>query len=281
MARKKKKPTTAGGALVQGKPSRDELNVLDQAADPLTPKQRQFVELYVQNRGNGTQAALEAYDTDDPVTAASIAYENLRKPQIQAYLRELLQARTLTKEQVWQQISEDAQATIADFIDLVPSLHYPTILKPLRTILDELEDEISLEQEYLQTVELSAEERAAQRELITHLERRRERYLLRLARNPDAVEEARGEPVVVYEAVPNLERARAAGKLHLLRGLKRDRHGRLELQLVDTQAAKFQLAKLYEVAGRDPDQVAGMEGEAIARACRAMGITVNILNLNL
>ena len=54
---------------------------------PLTKKQAAFVkELVDDPKMSGTQAALKTYGRGDkelsPVTAASIAYENLRKPQI-------------------------------------------------------------------------------------------------------------------------------------------------------------------------------------------------------
>lgn len=55
----------------------------------LTRKQKNFVEGVVEH-GNGTKAALDAYDTDSPVVAASIAYENLSKPQILNALQEAL-----------------------------------------------------------------------------------------------------------------------------------------------------------------------------------------------
>lgn len=47
----------------------------------LTPKQDKFLRRYLET-GNGTRAALEAYDTDDYNTAHAIASENLRKPSI-------------------------------------------------------------------------------------------------------------------------------------------------------------------------------------------------------
>ncbi len=55
----------------------------------LTRKQQAFVSALVDNpKSNGTQAALVAYNTSSPVVAASIAYENLRKPQILLALKE-------------------------------------------------------------------------------------------------------------------------------------------------------------------------------------------------
>lgn len=50
----------------------------------LTVKQEKFVKEYL-DTGNGTQAALAVYDTDNPRTAAAIASENLTKPNIIAY----------------------------------------------------------------------------------------------------------------------------------------------------------------------------------------------------
>ena len=56
----------------------------------LTPKQENFIEAYIDNGGNGTAAALEAYNTTDTNTAAVIASENLRKPKIVSALEEAL-----------------------------------------------------------------------------------------------------------------------------------------------------------------------------------------------
>lgn len=56
----------------------------------LTIKQQRFTKEYLHS-GNGTRAALKAYGTKDPVVAASIAHENLRKPQI----RELIDGHAL------------------------------------------------------------------------------------------------------------------------------------------------------------------------------------------
>jgi hypothetical protein len=60
-------------------------------ARPLTLKQRRFVRHYLAT-GNGTQAALVAYDTRDPNTAHAIAVETLRSPTVPAAVAELLDA---------------------------------------------------------------------------------------------------------------------------------------------------------------------------------------------
>jgi hypothetical protein len=57
----------------------------------LTVKQRKFVAEYAR-LGNGTEAALAAYDTADRNTARAIAAENLAKPAVQRAVGELLDA---------------------------------------------------------------------------------------------------------------------------------------------------------------------------------------------
>jgi len=56
--------------------------------DDLTPKQRAFVIAY-RASGNATDAAREAGYSGNDVTLGSTGYENLKKPQIKAALREM------------------------------------------------------------------------------------------------------------------------------------------------------------------------------------------------
>lgn len=51
----------------------------------LTRKQKKFADAILEGK-SGIQAALNNYDTVKPAVAGSIAYENLKKPQVIAYL---------------------------------------------------------------------------------------------------------------------------------------------------------------------------------------------------
>lgn len=72
----------------------------------LTLKQREFVKEYIKSSGNGTQAALASYDTDDPNTAHSIASENLRKPTIKRAIELALERVGLTDDYVSELLRE-------------------------------------------------------------------------------------------------------------------------------------------------------------------------------
>lgn len=56
-------------------------------AEKLTKKEKAFADEYLET-GNGTQSALKAYDTTSERVAASIAHENLRKPDIAQYIQD-------------------------------------------------------------------------------------------------------------------------------------------------------------------------------------------------
>jgi hypothetical protein len=65
----------------------------------LTLKQRRFVKAYVET-GNGTEAAMRAYDTADRHTAHAIASENLKKKSIRRAMRALLDAEGLSNRKL-------------------------------------------------------------------------------------------------------------------------------------------------------------------------------------
>lgn len=89
----------------------------------LTPKQKKFVNAIVEWK-TGTQAALEAYDTDEYFTAASIAYENLKKPQITSALDDLAgKAKTILDRVLdWEKIN-DKEVSPSYVIDVAKYVH--------------------------------------------------------------------------------------------------------------------------------------------------------------
>jgi len=81
-----------------------------------TLKQRRFIKAYVQNGGNATQAALEAYDTTY-ATARVIGCENLTKPNIKRVIDCLMEAVELS--------TKDSLRTIKDAFSATDKNDYP------------------------------------------------------------------------------------------------------------------------------------------------------------
>lgn len=73
--------------------------------DELTKKQQGFVRDYI-DTGNGTQAALNNYDTDSEESASTIASENLRKVSI----RQAIDLHAKDAESMVYKLSQTAEA---------------------------------------------------------------------------------------------------------------------------------------------------------------------------
>lgn len=85
----------------------------EQAAPKLTPKQRRFVDEYLRDF-NGTRAAVAAGYSKK--TAYSIAWENLRKPEIAAAIRE----ENMSADEVLSRLTDIARGDLADLMDVRP-----------------------------------------------------------------------------------------------------------------------------------------------------------------
>ncbi|MBD3365894.1 hypothetical protein GF360_00970 [candidate division WWE3 bacterium] len=73
----------------------------------LTLKQEKFIEEYIKESGNGTQAAINAgYDVANRQVASQISYENLRKPELQQELLRQLEEAGLNPAHVFESLRE-------------------------------------------------------------------------------------------------------------------------------------------------------------------------------
>jgi Terminase small subunit len=82
---------------------------------PLTIKQKKFVKAYVANSGNGTRAALAAYNTVDKNTAHQIASETLQKPTVKKAIEKALEKHHITLDAAVKPIADGLVATRASF----------------------------------------------------------------------------------------------------------------------------------------------------------------------
>jgi phage terminase small subunit len=94
----------------------------------LSPKQKALADNYMQS-GNGTQAALQVYNTDNPDTAGVIASRELGKDKVRAYMHEKCEKANLTVDRVLCRLSEqlDADKTLVtptgQVINDIPDWH--------------------------------------------------------------------------------------------------------------------------------------------------------------
>lgn len=85
-------------------------------ADKLTAKQQTFINAYLANGFNATQAAIEAGYSEK--TAHAIGWENLRKPEIKAAIDEALASFAMPKSEVLARLADHARGDMRDFAGL-------------------------------------------------------------------------------------------------------------------------------------------------------------------
>lgn len=87
------------------------------AKEGLTTKQRLFVESYLSNGFNATEAARSAgYQGRDDHSLASIGYANLRKVEISAVVEERINEAAMSANEVLARLSRQARGSLADVL---------------------------------------------------------------------------------------------------------------------------------------------------------------------
>jgi hypothetical protein len=77
----------------------------------LTPKQRAFISAWIDNGGNGTKAAMQAFECSTPASAASCASRMLRNRKVMAELERALDRSSLA-EKIVRVINDGLNATL-------------------------------------------------------------------------------------------------------------------------------------------------------------------------
>lgn len=216
----------------------------------LTAKQRRFREEYLVDF-NGTQAAIRAGYSKK--TAYSIAYENLRKPDIKQWIDEKLIGLGLGANETTKLISDIAKASLNNYFKINKIEHTPRLKVPLSEVIKQIEKEIELEEEYANIVSLDDEE------LSQHTkqqdQRRKEiiKLKIKLKHYPKATAIINGETTFVDTAqldLVALVRDKQAGRI---KSVAPTEHG-LKVELYAADAALTNLARIHGLFEKDNGQ---------------------------
>ena len=128
-------------------------------ARELTVKQKRFVQKLVET-GNGTQAAMDAYDVKNYNTAHAIASENLQKPTIKRELELALEHAGLSDNYISDLLREATVAGLGVKATNADSLRGIELVSRLKGHLDKEDKNTSLTQTnvYIEELKLLGEE---------------------------------------------------------------------------------------------------------------------------
>lgn len=181
----------------------------------LQGKRRLFVDEYIACGLNGTEAARRAGYSEDRVSQT--AYELLRDPAIKEAVEERYSECAMTARETLHRLKDQATGTIEDFIQVGIDVDK----------LSELEEDLERTEGMHKNISLSDEVRAQLLVQINDLKKR-----------IDMVKER--------DIRLDIEKAKAAGKLHLIKKLKPGQYG-MELELYDAHAALVDIGRAHKL----------------------------------
>lgn len=118
-------------------------------------KQQRFCEEYIKDF-NGTQSAIRAGYSKK--TAYAIASENLRKPEIQACIKKLMEEACLSADETKKMLSDISRSSLNDYFTIKKVERTPRIEIFLTQHVKVLQDEIKFEEEYASQAGYSEDE---------------------------------------------------------------------------------------------------------------------------
>lgn len=195
----------------------------------LTRSKKAFADEYIKRKcRNGTEAAKAAGYSEK--SAYGIAYNLLQEEAVKEYIEEKLKNHCLSANETLSILSDQAKASIEDFIDLGPD----------ETRIAKLEAELEKYAEKAMDISVIDKVRDFAQSQVNLI---REEISVLLNRD--------------YRI--NLEKAAAVNKLHLVKGLKPTPNG-LGLELHDAHAAAVDIGRFWKLFG-DRNELTGKDGK--------------------
>lgn len=216
----------------------------------LTDKQHLFCLSYLTDL-NGTRAAIAAGYSER--SAAEIASENLRKPNIRQFIDNHLRERVISSEETVKLISDIAKSSVNDYLTVKKIERRPKIEKHLSLLIQEKENEIEFERLVSTRIKMS-DERIAEFE--KEQQYRREdviRMQTELEMNPNASRIVLGDPELVEVADIDMVKLAKDKEFGRIKSVSWTEFGpKVELYAAD--AALRDMAKIYGKFEKDNAQ---------------------------
>ncbi len=220
------------------------------ARDLCSDSERVYCENYVISLSKTKAAEAMGSESKDP---GIIGWQVYQRPQVKAYIEQLLDESTIGAKETLKLISDTTQSNMSDYMHEVEYMDIPKVKKGLQAVIDQLQYEIEIEQEFLQLAEnLSKEERERSQSIIRSHELEITRYSIELEKNPVAYRIVDGDPVLKKEMRLDLYAIAKDKERGRIKSYKMTKDGvQVELQ---TPSVAVELAKIHGLYEKDNDQ---------------------------
>ena len=215
----------------------------------LTTNQKRFVEEYCKDF-NATQAAIRAGYSEK--TAQQMGSENLSKPVISEAIKYRLDQLSLSAEELTKKTADIARGNLADYMTTRMVEFIPKVRKSLRDIIDELEFNLILQEEFCAEKGYTEEQYDDfQNNVVQPIQDRILKYSIELRHNPDASRLVDGDPELVPQVEVDMPKLLADKERGIIKSFKYGKNG-LEVELYPADAA---MDKLMRVRGMYKDNL--------------------------
>lgn len=217
----------------------------------LLDTERTFAENYIISLRKDLAAIAAGYSPD---CAKQYGYQVYNKPHVKAYIEQLLDERTISAKETLKLISDTAQGNMSDYMFPVERLDIPKVKKGLQQIIDHLQYEIEIEQDFLKLAfNLTTKEIESSNLIIRHKELEIVRYDIELCKNPNAYRIVDGDPILVKEIELDLHSIVADKEYGKIKSYKVTKEG-VQIELCDPDASKDRLARIHGLYEKDNSQ---------------------------
>lgn len=239
-------------------------------ADNLNPQRRAFVDHYTTpgttTFGNATRSAIAAGYSED--SARSFGSELLTFPDVRDAIASRLQTLAMSHEEVRARLAEHAAASFEPFVRFEDRTRRGAGLLSAAEAARQATAALDVHEEYMRKMrEAGVLPEVEDTKRTKWLQREALRLEAEAERDPEAM--VSWEEAVTTERVPvlDLEAAKAAGVLHLVKEVKTDADGTISIKLHDAQSALQHLDKMHTMLAKlQAEEGQGGEGDALTTA---------------
>lgn len=216
----------------------------------LLDSERVFAENYVISLRKDLAAISAGFSKS---SASAIGWQVYNRPHVKAYIEKLLDDATISAKATLKIMSDATQASMNDYMRKVKKTVVNQVKKGLQELIDQLQYEIEIEEEFLRLADnLTKEEIEASNSLIKYKSREIIRYDIELNKNPNAYRIVDSDPEIVEVIELDLEALAADKERGRIKSYKVTKDG-IQVELQPPEVAR-EMAKIHGLYEKDNDQ---------------------------
>lgn len=215
-------------------------------------KEQAFIDSFVTCL-NKCRAAVDAGYSES--TARQRGYEIYNRPHVKTAIEIKLKQRTITADETIKLVSDMSQSDLSEYFKPVQKEYTPRVRRGLQFLIDQLQFNIEIENEYLTLLDKKQEnEIQSTKDRIASMTRDIMRFEIELNKNPLASRIVDGETQILTEMQLDIDAVIADKERGRIKKYKISKDGMLEIEMYSALDAAEKLLKIHGSYEKDNSQ---------------------------